>query len=105
MQRSWRAGRFWASHAILIAPALKQAALLRGSAQALSDSARTFDLCDLLVPVSENLPQDFVRVFAKQRRAEDFARAVRELDRVANGQILAPGWMIDFDNRAGRAQR
>src|SRR5579871_5052376 len=39
--------------------------------------------------VEAELGQDLVRVLAQERRAHDLARALRELDRIADGQILA----------------
>src|SRR5690606_37618539 len=49
--------------------------------------------------------QHFVRVFAEQRRALDFRRQVRKLDRAAHGQILAARLVLDLDDGTRLAQR
>jgi trehalose 6-phosphate phosphatase len=38
-------------------------------------------------------------MLAEQRGAPHLGRRIRELDRVAHGQVLAPGRVIDFDDR------
>ena len=55
--------------------------------------------------IAEHLAQDFLGVLAEQRRALHLARRVRQLDRIADGQILAARRMIDLDHGAGLAQR
>ena len=44
-------------------------------------------------------------MLAEQRRAGDVARGVRQLDRVADRDVLAAGRMIDLGRDADRAQR
>src|SRR5688572_25134757 len=61
-------------------------------------------LGDLRFRVPELL-QDFLGVLSQQGRGRDFGGAVRQLDRVANRDVLAALGMIDLDDRAGGAQR
>lgn len=63
------------------------------------------DLGDLVVAEAEYGAQNLVGVLAEQRRAGDVARAIRQLDRVADREVLAAGRVIDLDHGAGRAQR
>ena len=63
------------------------------------------DFGDLVIAETGHLAQDLVGVLAEQRRAGDLARGVRQLDRVADRDVLAAGRMIDLGRDADRAQR
>src|SRR5271165_6476947 len=63
--------------------------------------AGVVDVGDLVIAEAEHLAQDFVGVLAEQRRAGYLARAVRELDRVADRQVFAAGGVIHLDHGAG----
>src|SRR5712664_534443 len=69
------------------------------------ERAGIVDLRNLMIGKAENLPQDLVGMFAEQRRARYFGRAVRHLDGIANREVFAALRMIYFDHRAGGAQR
>src|ERR1700730_1691363 len=60
------------------------------------ERAGIVDLRDLMVGKAKNLAQDFVGMFAEQRRAQHLGRAVRQFDRVADRQVLAAFGMIDL---------
>src|SRR5215471_12939184 len=70
----------------------------------LSAHAFGVHLGDLLGAVAETR-QDFVRMLAKQRRAGDLGLEVRELDRAADGQVVATLLVRHFHDRAAGAQR
>ena len=57
------------------------------------------------VGVAKHFAQDFVGVLAKERRTPHVGGRVRQLDRIADGQVPAASRMIDLDDGAGRAQR
>src|SRR5688572_28880341 len=81
-------------------------ASLRGDAvSAAAESARRLDLLDLRIGEAEHVAEDLLRVLAEQRRALDLARAVRELDRVADGDVFAARRMIHLDERARGEER
>src|SRR5262245_16239887 len=81
------------------------APLLSGLLARWVEGAGVVDLGDLVVAEAEHLAQDLVGVFAEQRRAGDLARRVRQLDRVADRDVLATGGVVDLDYRAGGPQR
>ena len=47
---------------------------------------------DFVVIQAEDGPENFFGVLAEQRRAPDVRRRIRQLDRIADGQILAALW-------------
>ena len=51
----------------------------------------------------QQLSQHLVRVLAQERRACHFGGAVRQLDGVAHGQVLAARGVVDLDHGAGGA--
>jgi hypothetical protein len=53
----------------------------------------------LVIAEAKHLPQDFVGVFAEQRRALHVGRAVRQLDGIANRQVLAAGLRRSIQHR------
>src|SRR5215510_7225713 len=99
MRRGWMPGS---------SPGMTDCWLRRLGARALlrrGDCARRLDLGDLRLAVAELLPEDFLGVLAKQRRASHFGDRIRHLDGVADGQILAARGVIDLDHGAGLTQR
>src|SRR3546814_544565 len=77
---------------------------LGGSALGVPQRSARPGLLDLLLAVAEDIAQDLLGVLAEQRRALHVGRRVRQLDRVADGQVLAALRMVDLDDGAGRAQ-
>src|ERR1700722_12251176 len=67
--------------------------------------ARIVNFLHLVVGEAEHLTQNLVGMLAEQRRALYLARAVGQLDGVADRQIFAARGVIHLDNGAGRAQR
>src|SRR3954447_8365415 len=63
------------------------------------------DFLDLGVAEAEKVPQNFLRVLAEQRRALDLARAVAELDRIADRNVLSARRVIDLDQRPRGEER
>src|SRR5512142_436580 len=59
---------------------------------------------DLVLRIAQLL-QHLVGVLAEERRAQDFGGAVRHLDRVADGEVLAARRMVDLDDGPRRAER
>src|SRR5262245_66442185 len=69
------------------------------------DRARRLDLGDLRLAVAELLPEDFLGVLAKERRASHLGDRVRHLDGIADGQILAARGVLVLEHGAGVARR
>jgi hypothetical protein len=69
------------------------------------ERAGVVDFGGLAIAEAEDLAEDFVGVLTKQRGAGHFARAIRQLDRIADRDVLAAGRVIDLDHGAGGAQR
>src|SRR5690242_17947073 len=63
----------------------------RDTVGAAAEGARAFDLVDLRVAEAEHLTENFLRVLAEQRRALHLAQGIRQLDRVADRDVLAAG--------------
>ena len=70
-----------------------------------ADRAALLDFADPARIVAQNVAQDLLRMLAKKRRARHVGRAIRQFDRIADGEIFSPRRMIDLDHRAGGAQR
>src|SRR3546814_15381137 len=85
-------------------PARRSSDRLVGSALGVPQRSARPGLLDLLLAVAEDIAQDLLGVLAEQRRALHVGRRVRQLDRVADGQVLAALRMVDLDDGAGRAQ-
>src|SRR5699024_9706112 len=68
------------------------------------DRTRLRDPGEILAAIAEQIAQDLLGMLAEERAALHLDRAVAQLDRQADGQILAPLRVIDLDNRAGPAQ-
>src|SRR4051812_27252691 len=67
--------------------------------------AGSLDLGNLGLRITQHLAQDLIGMLAEQWRARHLAGRVGQLDRVADGQILAARRMINLDDGPGRAQR
>src|ERR1700730_3855969 len=69
------------------------------------ERAGIVDLRHLVIGKAENLPQDFIGMFAEQRRTRYFAWAVRHLDGIADGEVFAALGMIPYGQKIETAQR
>src|ERR1700674_3519024 len=69
------------------------------------ERAGIVDFGHLMIAEAENLAQDFIGMFAEQRRARHLGRAIRHFDGIADGEVFAALGMIDLDHGAGGAQR
>src|ERR1700730_15765313 len=69
------------------------------------ERAGIVDLGPLMIGKAENLPQDFVGMFAEQWRTRYFAWAVRHLDGIADGEVFAALGMIPYGQKIETAQR
>src|SRR5665213_2741333 len=69
------------------------------------ERAGVLDLGDILSRKAEHVGQNFVGVFAQERRALHLRNRIRQFDRIADRQIFAARRVIDFHHRAGFTQR
>src|ERR1700694_216571 len=68
------------------------------------EGAGIVDLGPLMIGKAQTLPQDFVGMFAEQRRARHLGRAVRHLDGIADREVFAALGMIYPDYGSGGAR-
>src|SRR3954470_364149 len=77
----------------------------RDAVGAAAERAGAFDLLDLRLREAEDVAEDLLRVLAQERRAGDLGGRIRQLDWIADRDVLAPRRVVDLDERAGLVER
>src|SRR4051794_17590655 len=83
----------------------QQPLLSRNAVGTAAECPGALDFLHLRVRETEHVAQDFLCVLAEQRRASDFGGRVRQLYRITDTYVLAPGRMVDLNQRARGEER